>query len=198
MLRLLPLLVALAACSPAQGASLQSTLADGDLLLQRSRSGQSAAVAAATRSPWTHIGMAFQRNGGWEVLEAVGPVTWTPLKQWVARGDDRDVVVVRHTGPFDASAVRAAAEEMLGLPYDLLFEWSDDAIYCSELVHKAWAKAGIPLGARQTFADLDLEAPSVQRLIEARTTDGVDPKEVVVTPAAFLVDRRLRVVYGTP
>lgn len=78
---------------------LVAHLEDGDILLHPSKSSQSAALRAATGSPYTHVGLAFPRDGVWLVLEAVQPVRWTPLDDWLKRGRDQKVVVLRLVDP---------------------------------------------------------------------------------------------------
>src|SRR5262245_46335129 len=124
-------------CAPGRSWSPQ----DGDIIFHTSRSAQSEAVGRATGSRWTHMGIVFLRNDKPFVLEAVGPVKMTPLTEWVARGAAKRYVVKRLADPSvlrqgGASRLRAAANRYLGKPYDFYFEWSNDRIYCSELVWK--------------------------------------------------------------
>ena len=184
------------ACTTASPA-LVDQLAEGDIILQRSRSQQSVALRAATGSPWTHVGLVFEHKGQWQVLEAVQPVRWTPLQRWVDRGKDGEVVVMRYPGAFDADALQAAGESYLGLPYDTLFQWSDERIYCSELVYKAWEKVGVEVGVQRPMGSFDLSSKEVRGLIAARTTDGIEEGEPVVAPSAFMEDERLIVVVGS-
>lgn len=174
-----------------------SFLKDGDIVLHKSRSSQSAALAAATKSPYTHMGIVFRSDGAWAVLEAVQPVRWTPLAGWVARGRDHHVVVMRPRQSVDTAAVRAEAEQYLGKPYDLLFAWSDDRIYCSELVYKAYRDAtGLELGALVPLSTFDLEPAPVRALIAQRVGKNLTTSQRVVAPASFLTDADLTVVYS--
>ncbi len=171
-------------------------LRDGDIVLHKSRSAQSEALRAATGSPYTHTGLVFLRDGVPAVLEATGPVQWTPLEAWGRRGSDGHVAVMRPKGAVDAQAVRAQAEGWLGRPYDLVFRWSDDQIYCSELVHKAYQRAvGLEVGALVPLASFDLRSPAVRSLIQRRVGEQLDQTEVVVAPASLLQDEDLRLVY---
>ena len=46
--------------------------------------------------------------------------------------------------------MRQVGESFRGRPYDLTFEWSDERIYCSELVWKIYERAlGIEIGPPQ-------------------------------------------------
>lgn len=114
----------------------------GDLIFQISRSPQSRAIQAATGARWSHVGLLFQVDQRWQVLEAVQPVRYTPLEAWVARGDGRRAVVKRLRNwtltQEEQASLRRVGEGYLGRPYDLAFGWSDTHIYCSELVYKVY------------------------------------------------------------
>ncbi len=61
----------------------------------------------------------------------------------VKRLKDRDAVLSREV----LEAMRRVGETMAGKPYDLKFGWSDDLIYCSELVWKIYERgAGVRVG----------------------------------------------------
>jgi len=149
-------LLVVLACMPACARhpdDLAARVRDGDIIFHSSRSEQSALIRRATHSEYTHVGLIFIRNGRPEVLEAVGPVKYTPLAEWIARGEKGRCVVKRLCAgehaltPEAAGRLRRAAESYLRLPYDRLFLWSDDRIYCSELVWKAYREAtGLELG----------------------------------------------------
>jgi hypothetical protein len=201
-LRSILTLASLIAGPPASAARpLHAAVANGDIILHKSQSSQAAALRAATGSPYTHVGLVFKRGDSFQVLEAVEPVRWTALDAWVKRGEARHVVVLRLRDPsllgdHGALAVRTAAEAYLGRPYDLLFQWSDDRIYCSELVYKAYKSAvGVEVGELTTLGAFDLSSPEVQSLIRARIKGRVDESEPVVAPSSLLVDSDLTVVY---
>ena len=70
----------------------------GDIIFQISRSSQSKAIQLATHSDYSHTGMLVIRNKQPYVFEAVGPVKYTPLKQWIAHGEKGKYVVRRVEG----------------------------------------------------------------------------------------------------
>jgi Permuted papain-like amidase enzyme, YaeF/YiiX, C92 family len=175
---------------------------NGDLVFQTSRSSQSLAIQLATKSPYSHMGIVYVREGEPFVFEAIQPVTLTPLAEWVARGDRGHFVAKRLR---DANslltaetlqAMREVGERFAGKDYDLYFEWSDDRIYCSELVWKVFDEgAGIQLGGRQTIADFDLAHPAVQSKLKERFGDAIPRDEVVVSPVAIFDAPQLETVY---
>nr|WP_252357986.1 YiiX/YebB-like N1pC/P60 family cysteine hydrolase [Escherichia coli] len=74
----------------------------GDIIFQISRSSQSKAIQLATHSDYSHTGMLVMRNKKPYVFEAVGPVKYTPLKQWIAHGEKGKYVVRRVEGGLSA------------------------------------------------------------------------------------------------
>src|SRR3954463_12217817 len=98
---------------------------DGDVIFQTSRSSQSVAIQRATHSPYSHMGIIFVRAGQPYVLEASATVRDTPLKKWIARGEDSKYVLKRLRDPLTPSQVeklRKAAKPFEGRAYDLTFE----------------------------------------------------------------------------
>ena len=176
-------------------------LRDADLVFQTSRSEQSTAVALATKSPWTHMGIVYVRDGKPFVYEAVGPVKLTPLAEWIARGERGRVVVKRLATPLDPAALKKMKEigaSFDGKPYDLRFQWSDSAIYCSELVYKIYDQgAGIQIGEKKPAKEFDLASPDVQKLMKARFGKKAkfDPEEPVVSPQSMFEDPDLVTVF---
>lgn len=164
---------------------------DGDIVFQTSRSPQSLAIQLATKSPYSHMGIVFLEGGTPTVLEAVQPVTTTPLAQWIQRGQDGHYVAKRlrdasQLTPDRLENMQSIGEGFLGKDYDWTFQWSDDRIYCSELVWKIYADgAGIRLGELETLADFDLSDPMIQAAVEERFGDHVPLDENVVSPAAI-------------
>ena len=164
---------------------------DGDIVFQTSRSGQSAAIQKATHSPYSHMGLILYRGAKPYVLEAIGPVKYTPLAQWVARGVGGKCVVKRLSDaraitPQGVEKLRQAAKSLEGKPYDPTFDWSDDRIYCSELVWKIYDRAlGIEIGQLQPLRTLDLSDPIVRAKLNERYGGNPPLNEPVITPAAL-------------
>lgn len=163
------------------------TLQDGDVVLQASSSERSALIRKASRSPYSHVGLIERAKDGVFVIEAVQPVSRTPLSAWVKRGEGGWVTVLRAKG-LDARArgqVVAAAKKELGKPYDARYRWDDERLYCSELVVKAFARAaGLSVGRQEVVNTLEL---SDEELALA-TKLGVSPTQTLVTPASLVGD----------
>lgn len=165
---------------------------DGDIIFQTSRSTQSTAIQLATGSRYSHMGVVYLNDEIPFVFEAVEPVKTTPLAEWIARGEDGHFVVKRLV---DARKVLTpeALEKMLAVGrtfedkhYDLTFEWSDEKIYCSELVWKIYQRAlGLEIGELETMADFDLSSPAVQAKLKERWGEALPLDELVISPVAM-------------
>lgn len=174
--------------------------ADGDVIFQTSHSRQSKALQAVTGSRYTHMGVVLLRGGKPFVYEAVGPVKYTPLDEWVAKGVDAHFVVKRlGSGPLTAEQIKAlknAGAPYEGKDYDLLFAWSDKQIYCSELVWKMFKSAlNVEVGAMQRFRDFDLSTPLAKAIVKERWGSRPPLNEPVITPVAMFNSPLLRTVY---
>jgi len=176
----------------------------GDLIFQQSRSAQSLAIQQATHSRYSHMGMIVMQDGTAFVVEAADKVRYRPLAQWIAQGEHGHYVVKRLRGELalDAAAqqqLTAAADGFVGKPYDLLFAWSDEAIYCSELVWKLYQRSlNIEIGTLQPLREFDLQSPVVRDKMRERYGDLVPWDEPVISPAAMFESEVLVVVEEMP
>ena len=117
----------------------------GDLVFQDLQCGpRCEAIAEITNSAATHVGVVVEDEGDFVVWEALGPVGPTPLSEWVSRAA---VAIVRPEEVPSPAGLQGALEHYRGRPYDGIYQWDDEHIYCSELVAKAFADAGVMLAA---------------------------------------------------
>ncbi|MCB0723501.1 MAG: YiiX family permuted papain-like enzyme [Ignavibacteriae bacterium] len=164
-----------------------TTLKEGDIIFQESVSRQSAAIQLATHSRYSHMGIIFKQGDYYLVLEAVQPVKFTPLDEWINRGKRRHYVVKRLKDTILDSIVinkmKATGEQMVGKKYDIYFGWSDERIYCSELVWKIYNEAlGIEIGPLKKMKDFDLTHERVKEIMEKRYGKNIPLDETVVSP----------------
>ena len=192
------LLLTAAGCATAGSPEFQ----DGDIIFHTSTSSQSQALRLATGSPYTHMGIVFVESDGPVVFEAVGPVKRTPLAEWVARGEGGRFVVKRLSDAqaqltVDAiSRLKEVGDRYVGFPYDSRFEWSDERIYCSELVWKMYKQAlGVEIGQLETFRDFNLSDPVVVGKLEERFGVRIPLDEKVISPASMFGSDRLITVH---
>jgi hypothetical protein len=134
------------------------------------------------------------------VYEAVQPVRLTPLKEWIGRGRDGHFVVKRVRDgslltPAILKRMRVAGDKYRGRPYDLYFEWTNDRIYCSELVWKIYKEAaGLEIGRLQKLREFDLSNPAVREKMKERYGAGIPLNEPVISPAAMFDSPTLKEV----
>src|SRR5688572_7446329 len=120
---------------------------NGDIIFQTSRSGQSKAIQLATKSKYSHMGIIYEADGKYFVYEAVQPVKLTNLNDWIKRGENSHYVVKRLKDRSEIltyenlKKMKDVGDRFKGKSYDIYFEWSDDKIYCSELVWKIYKEA---------------------------------------------------------
>ena len=173
-------------------APITTQLRDGDLIFHTSQSAQSRAIQLATHSTWSHCGIVYKAGANWQVFEAVQPVKLTPLADWVARGQGGHFVTKRLRDaataltPAALARLKAAGQPMLGHSYDLYFGWSDDRIYCSELIWKVYERGlGRRLGQLQHLRDFDLSHPAVRAKLRERYGNRLPLDETVISPVSI-------------
>jgi uncharacterized protein YycO len=176
-------------------------LKTGDIIFHVSQSTQSRAIQMATKSKYSHVGMIQIINGKYFVYEAVQPVKFTKLEDWIKRGENGHYVVKRLKNsntiltPANTEKLISAGEKYKGKNYDLYFEWTDDRIYCSELVWKIYKEAlDIEIGTLQELKDFDLTNSVVKEKITERYGDNVPLREKVISPAAIFESDLLQTV----
>lgn len=167
-------------------------LSSGDVIFQTSMSRQCQAVRLATRSVFSHCGMIWEVGNKYYVLEAVQPVKITPLDEWISHGEGEKYVIRRLKNadevltPAVLKKMEAEGKKMQGKNYDGYFEWSDDQIYCSELVWKIYKRAaGLEVGRLQKIKDFDLSSEAVKQIIRERYGDNLPVNETVISPQSI-------------
>lgn len=165
---------------------------NGDLIFQTSLSKQSKAIQLATKSKYSHCGLIYKEGNKFYVFEAVQPVKRTPLDKWIARGQDGKYVIKRLKNadqfltPEALRKMKQVGNQFNEKNYDLTFEWSDDKMYCSELIWKIYQRAtGIEIGKLEKLSDFDLTNEAVKQKVKERYGDKIPTNEIVISPAAI-------------
>ncbi len=174
---------------------------NGDLIFQTSLSGQSKAIQLATKSKYSHCGLIYKDGNQYYVLEAVQPIKRTPLDKWMARGQDGKYVIKRLKNadqvltPSTLTKMKQVGDQFNGKNYDLTFEWSDDKIYCSELIWKVYQRAtGLEIGKLEKLRDFDLTNEAVKKIMKERYGDKIPMDEIVISPVAIFDSELLMTV----
>jgi len=166
----------------------QKDLKPGDILFQDSFSRQSQAIKLATHSEFSHVGILFKKDGKLQVLEGVQPVKYTPLDQWIRHGKNNSYKVKRlkdrTLSSTELAKMQRYGEQLLNKDYDIFFNWSNDQIYCSELVWKIYKEgAGIELCPTKKLKSFDLDHAIVKTIMKERYGNNVPYEEPVVAPS---------------
>lgn len=173
----------------------------GDIIFQTSQSPQCEAVRIATNSKFSHCGIIFDLNGKWFVFEAVQPVKLTPFDEWIQHGKNNKYVVKRLKNaetvltPEVLQKMENYGQQFDGKEYDAYFEWTDNRIYCSELVWKIYKNAaGIELSKLRELKDFNLEDPRVKKILKERYDNDIPLEEKVVAPSDLADSNLLKTV----
>lgn len=177
------------------------SIQNGDIIFQTSMSSQSKAIQLATKSKYSHMGIIYDNGGSLSVYEAGQSVRLTPLKEWIKRGENEHYVIKRLENANQIlssttlTKMKRIGERYMGKPYDIHFEWTDDKVYCSELVWKIYKQAtGIEIGELEQLADFDLTNEIVKAKINQRYGDNIPMDEKVISPAAMFDSDKLIIV----
>lgn len=190
--------LSLSACSqPINKDKLQN----GDLIFQTSQSGQSKAIQLATGSKYSHVGVIYLESGKPYVLEAVQPVKKTPIDEWIARGDDGHYLVKRLED--NSEIIHKSPDKLIksfnsyaGKNYDIYFSWSDEELYCSELVWKIYSEGfNVKLCELRKLKSFDLTSSVVKKTMAQRYGNAVPYEESVVAPGDLADSELLETIF---
>ncbi len=180
---------------------LGKNIQNGDIIFQTSKSSQSKAIQLATNSKYSHMGIIYEIDGQLFVYEAVQPVKLTLLNEWINRGENGHYVIKRLKNSekiltqVTLTKMKQIGEKFKGKNYDLYFEWSDDKIYCSELVWKIYKEgADIEIGKLEELSDFDLKNEIVQQKMKERYGDNIPMDEKVISPAEMFNSDKLIII----
>ena len=181
----------------------KTELKNGDIIFQTSLSSQSKAIQHASNSKYSHMGIIYKEEEEYFVYEAIQPVKLTSLDDWIKRGEKNHYVVKRLKNAENIltkevlNKMKDVGKKYEGKNYDLYFEWSDDKIYCSELVWKIYFEAaGIEIGELQQLKGFDLSNETVKMKMKERFGDAIPFDEKVISPASMFNSDKLITIFN--
>ena len=135
-------------------------LKQGDLLFQNTGTGEidnaiKDVTATSLAKNYSHVGMAFQKDEKWFVLEAIPKkgICQTPLNEFLDRNKNKlnksQTTVARLDSYYQSYISKAQdyAIQRINTPYDDIFLWDDTSYYCSELIYKMFSSQDLPADA---------------------------------------------------
>lgn len=191
-------------------------LENGDLVFQTIKSPQTLAITLASKSPYSHVGIIkLDKSGNPLVVEAVGPVREISLEKWIEQGIAGRITILRieNLNTSEAQNALTKAKTYYGRPYDFLFLFDKDKIYCSELVYYAFKEgANIDLGKIEKIKNLEISNSATINLIKSRwqnygpcisagaksyeTCLPIVMEQKLITPVSIAEDPKLELVYS--
>lgn len=178
-----------------------SNFKDGDIIFQSSSSNQSLAIQIATNSKYSHVGIIFFKDNKPYVLEAVEPVKITSLSNFIAHGEDGKYVVKRKKGKAlsakEISDMKKIGDQWIGKHYDFYFSWTDEKLYCSELVYKLYQRAAnLNLGTPKPLKSYNISHPVVLHKLSERYGDSIPYAEKMISPEEIFASPHLYTVFS--
>lgn len=178
------------------GFTQQEPYKDGDIIFQATSGDRGKAIQLATKSKYNHCGVLFNENGKWIVYEAVQPVKKTSLSDFNRRGQGT-VMRLKNASlkPEDIQKLKNVFKGYEHKNYDDAFNWSDDRIYCSELVYKLYNNGlNIKLCEPRKLKDFDLSNPLVKTQLNLQYSNAIPLEEPMVAPGDISESALLEVV----
>jgi hypothetical protein len=168
---------------------------EGDIIFQTTSGQTGKAIQLATHSKFNHCGVLFLENNKWIVYEAVQPVKKTSFEDFNARGAGVIKRLANRTlFEEDIDKLKILFKTYEHKEYDEAFNWSDERIYCSELVYKLYKNGlQIELCKPRKLSDFDLNNPLVKEKLNEKYGNKIPLNEPMVSPediykSALLID----------
>ena len=156
------------------------------------------AIEGATRSPFSHCGVVGKQDGRWVVYEAYDGVGATPLREFLFRGRNQGFAVYRLKADRQQHVpeMLKCVRSYLGRPYDVRYRFDDEAIYCSELIFKAYRDAsdGEELGDVVKFGALNWQP--FEATVRHYETGPVPVDREMITPKDLALAPQLELVFS--
>lgn len=185
---------------------------DGDVVVQDAQVADMLPLFQTDGSGQTHMGIVEARPGGAVVIEATDKVRETPMREFIARGEDGAFSAYRVNGltPEQGKAVVEAARRQMSKPGDFFLRRNWDQLYSSELVRLSFDDVDVDLGRVQklgkTAGDLGVVRSKFMRNWAAnedcsKRSFTMDQcwaymiKQDVITPASIAADSRMTKIY---
>ncbi|MBP0616717.1 hypothetical protein [Jiella mangrovi] len=214
------ILGAVSAIGPVSGAAAQY-LTDHDfqdwqtaqLIFEEEEGPLAEALQAATKSPYTHVGIVRITGGGPVVLDTK-PALWENfVEEFIANGVGGHYAVYEVRGLSGDAIFTPArmANDYLNAPDDPYLRPGGPELSGAELVQLVYRSVGYELGRSVRFEDLDIERPEFRRWFETVWRDHPDctarsldrkacralvGRQMVLTPASIAADPKVICVWS--
>lgn len=171
---------------------------NGDIVLQTTNGETGKAIQLATHSKFNHCGVLFFENNEWVVYEAVQPVGKISLLDFNKRGKATIMRLKNASTILTTEAIQKLKniyKEFDHKNYDSKYNWSNDELYCSELVYKLYFNGlGVELCKPRHLKDFDLSNPLVKKQLDLKYNNHIPLNEPMVAPSDIETSSLLQLV----
>jgi hypothetical protein len=177
---------------------------EGDIVLQISEDPQHMAFGKASGSKYNHAGIIFirPRDRLYVVMELNDSVTATPLTEWRDRGQGEHIALLRLKNSNQllsdkkTERLKKGAKAFRGVKQDYYYNWSDEALYSTELVWKMYNNAlKISICEPGMLSEWDLTGLLIHGQMTKKYGANIPKDEKVVSPDAIYKSPKLEVIY---
>lgn len=181
-------------------ATASSVVSEGDLIFLDIPNFLFRKVAEGSGSWTSHVGIVFKDPiGNWIVAESSVPLSKkVPLCKFLEKSSKYLFEVKRLNRPLESSEIAellSKANAMLGIYYDLGFDFDSERLFCSKFVYLAYQSIGIKVGDIQTFRQLFEANPNLSLTFWKFWFFGSIPWDHrTVTPASQLNDSKFQTI----
>jgi len=174
-----------------------NSINDGDLIFQSELLPRGLAIQAATVSKYNHVGIIFKENGKYYVYEAIGKVTRTPLQSYINRRGTygRYTIMRPRQNNLKISSLKYYVVSQLGKRYDPSLKWSDNRMYCSELVWKAYYNSNSIAISNPAPIENRVLGKILLPFVPKDRISFLDISDPVVSPADLARSWKLKTIY---
>jgi hypothetical protein len=176
---------------------------DGDIIMQNNRFPESELLHQLMGVKYNHVGLIFQRerDGLLMVLEMQDTLRATPLTEFVDRGIDGHVCLLRlknadkTLNEEKTKALRDAARGYRKKPFDPVLNWDDAGLYSSEMVWKVYNNAmRLTLCPTRKVKDFDI-SPEKQAEMKKTYKKNVSNADEAVSIDDIYNSQKLEIVF---
>lgn len=177
---------------------------EGDIVFQQNEDAQSLAWQKATGSKYSNAGIIFirPRDHLYMVMEVMDSVRVFPLTEWVDRGKDDHVALLRLKNANvimtqkKTDRLKAGVRAYKHIPGDPYFSWGDDALYNAELVWKIYSNIlKIDLCEPHKLGDFDLSGEPVKSAMDKKYNGKIPADDKAVSLDDLYHSPRLEVIF---
>ena len=178
----------------------------GDVIMQSDEfKGSAAAIKTLTLSKYNHVGVVIEINDNLYIAEALATVRYTPIDVYIERGKDyKHLRLKKELTDIQKKKITKSIKKHKGKKYDPFLSWSDDRMYCSELVAKVYEDADVEIVRKKrtigSHVLISFSLPVIKSGfvkvpdLYAKGINDIQLSDISVTPADIRRSTKLRQV----